>query len=157
MSEREVPAMSGDSNPSSMAGGIAAHAVRWAPLLVTALLTYVLFPPPAGVLTGVPVVGKLADRTVVTPFPFQVRKSTDEIAREGESRALTVQPVYRFSPTAYDSALSSVREFFTELERAQAQGPEMLRAVAATRVHLGPEETRYLALRKYLHLHLLWS
>jgi putative nucleotidyltransferase with HDIG domain len=151
MSDREVPRISGDSNPGAMVGGVVSHALRWAPLFATALLTYVLFPPPAGVLTGVPVVGKLADRTVVTPFPFQVKKSTDEIAREGESRALTIQPVYRFSPTAYDSALSSLREFFTELERAERQGPEMLRAVAATRVHLGPDETRYLADSKTRH------
>jgi hypothetical protein len=145
MPDREVSRIPGDSSPRSLPSEVTFHALRWGPLVVTALLTYVLFPPPAGVLTGTPVVGKLADRTVVTPFPFQVRKSTDEVAREGESRALTVQPVYRFSPTAYDSSLSSLREFFSELERAGAQGPEMLRAVAATRVHLGPDETRYLA------------
>ena len=69
------------------------HAIRWLPLLATALLTYALFPPPAAVLTRVPDVGQRADRTVVAPFPYQVRKSTDELAREGEARALTAQPV----------------------------------------------------------------
>ena len=96
-------------------------------------------------LTRVPEVGQSSARTILAPFPFEVRKSTEEIAREGESRALTAQPVYRFSPTAYDSSLAATREFFAELERAGAQGPELLRAVAATRVHLSPEETRYLA------------
>jgi cyclic-di-AMP phosphodiesterase PgpH len=121
------------------------HAIRWLPLLATALVTYVLFPPPAAVLSRVPDVGQRADRTVVAPFPYQVRKSTDELAREGEARALTAQPVYRFSPTAYDSALAAARDFFTDLDRASAQGPELVRAVAATQAHLGPDETRYLA------------
>src|SRR6185437_5426931 len=38
----------------------------------------------------------------------------------------------------------AARGFFAELERAAGQGPELLQAVAATRVHLGPEETKYL-------------
>jgi putative nucleotidyltransferase with HDIG domain len=121
------------------------HIVRWVPLLVTAVLTYLLFPPPAGVGSRIPDAGQRSERTVVAPFPFQVRKSTDEIAREGESRALTAQPVYRFSPTAYDSSLASARDFFADLERASAEGPELMRAVAASQAHLGPEETRYLA------------
>ena len=121
------------------------HLVRWIPLLVTAVLTYLLFPPPAGLGARIPDVGQRSERTVVAPFPYQVRKTTDEIAREGESRALTAQPVYRFSPTAYDSSLAAARDFFTDLERASAQGPELMRAVASTQAHLGPEETRYLA------------
>ncbi|MEP7175580.1 MAG: HDIG domain-containing metalloprotein [Gemmatimonadales bacterium] len=121
------------------------HVIRWVPLLVTALITYALFPPPAAVLSRVPEVGRRAERTVVAPFPYQVRKTTDEMAREGEARAVTVQPVYRFSPTAYDSALAAARDFFGDLERASAQSPELMTAVAATRAHLGPDETRYLA------------
>jgi cyclic-di-AMP phosphodiesterase PgpH len=121
------------------------HLVRWVPLLVTAVLTYLLFPPPAGLGARIPDVGQRSERTVVAPFPYQVRKTTDEIAREGESRALTAQPVYRFSPTAYDSSLAAARDFFTDLERASAQSPELMRAVASTQAHLGPEETRYLA------------
>jgi membrane-associated HD superfamily phosphohydrolase len=128
----------------SLSDRIRYHAIRWLPLLATALLTYALFPPPAAVLTRVPDVGQRADRTVVAPFPYQVRKSTDELAREGEARALTAQPVYRFSPTAYDSALAAARDFFTDLDRAGNQGPELTRAVA-TQAHLGPEEIRYLA------------
>jgi putative nucleotidyltransferase with HDIG domain len=141
MARREAP-----RGPAgqSLSDRIRFHAVRWAPLLVTALLTYALFPPPSGVLSRVPDVGRRADRTVVAPFPYQVRKSTDEMAREGEVRAITAQPVYRFSPTAYDSALAAARDFFSDLERASAQGPELMRAVAAE-AHLGPEETRYLS------------
>src|SRR5262249_6419600 len=120
------------------------HAIRWLPLVATALVAYGLFPPPAAVISRVPEVGQRADRTVVAPFPYQVRKSTAELAREGEARALTAQPVYRFSPTAYDSALAAARDFFTDLERAEPQGPELVRAVAA-QAHLGPEEIRFLS------------
>jgi putative nucleotidyltransferase with HDIG domain len=128
----------------SLSDRIRYHAVRWVPLVATALVTYALFPPPAAVVSRLPDVGQRAERTVVAPFPYQVRKSTDDIAREGEARALTAQPVYRFSPTAYDSALSAARDFFADLDRASAQGPELVRAVA-TQAHLGPEETRFLA------------
>jgi cyclic-di-AMP phosphodiesterase PgpH len=96
-------------------------------------------------VTRVPELGQPAERSVVAPFPYQVRKSTDEMAREGESRALTAQPVYRFSPTAYDSALAAARDFFADLDRASKQGPELMRAVAATQAHLGPAEIAYLA------------
>ena len=120
------------------------HAVRWVPLLAAALLTYALFPPPVGVIAPIQAVGEPAGRTVVAPFDYVVRKSTEEIAREGESRALTAQPVYRFSPTAYDSALATARAFFAELERAGAQGRD-IRAVATSRISLGPEESAYLA------------
>ena len=130
---------------ASLVGRIRFHALRWAPLLATAVLTYGLFPPPAEVLTHLPVVGVAADHAVVAPFPFEVRKSPEDIARESETRALTALPVYRFSPTAYDSALMYARQFFADLERADVQGPDLLRAVAATRARLGPEETSYLA------------
>ena len=121
------------------------HIVRWVPLVVTALVTYALFPPPVGVLTAVPSVGDRSSRSVVAPFPYQVRKSTDEMAREGESRAITAQPIYRFTPTAYDSALAAARNFFGDLERASNEGPELMRAVASTQAHLGPDEIRYLS------------
>jgi putative nucleotidyltransferase with HDIG domain len=133
------------AQPTPTRGGrIWYHLVRWAPLVATAVVAYVLFPPPAGQVASLPSVGQVAGRTIVAPFGYQVRKTPEEIAREGESRALGAQPVFRYSPTAYDSALTSARAFFAELERAQAQGPELLRAVAATRVSLGPEETGYL-------------
>ena len=137
--------------PSRVATGASAgdrvkfHVIRWLPLLATALITYALFPPPAGVVTRVPELGQVAERSVVAPFPYQVRKSTDEMAREGESRALTAQPVYRFSPTAYDSALAAARDFFADLDRASRQGPELMRAAAVTQAHLGPTEIAYLS------------
>jgi putative nucleotidyltransferase with HDIG domain len=122
------------------------HLVRWAPLFAVAILTYIAFPPRVGVGIAVPAVGQIAKRDVVAPFAFDVRKSPEEIAREGESRALTAQPVYRFSPTAYDSSLAAARGFFADLARAaQAGGPDSVEKAVGSRIRLGPEETRFLA------------
>ena len=128
----------------SLGASIRFHLARWLPLAGAAVVGYAVFPPPAVVVTAVPEVGQTADRTVVAPFSFETRKRPEEIASEGESRALSVRPVYRYSPTAYDSALAAARSFFAELERAEQQGPDLLRAVAATRASLGPAETEYL-------------
>ena len=122
------------------------HLVRWLPLVGAAVVGYLLFPPPAVVISHLPQAGQVADRTVVAPFSFQTPKSPEEISSEGESRAFSVRPVYRYSATAYDSALVRARSFFAELERAQQQGPDLVRAVAATRVSLGAGETEYLTL-----------
>jgi hypothetical protein len=93
----------------------------------------------------VPAAGQIAKRDVVAPFAYEVLKSAEEIAREGESRALTARPVYRFSPTAYDSSLAAARGFFAELERAAgAGGPDSVAMVVAARARMGPEETRFL-------------
>jgi putative nucleotidyltransferase with HDIG domain len=121
------------------------HLARWAPVLALALLTYLAFPPNIGLGTPIPAIGQISKRTVVAPFAFEVRKSPEEIAREGESRALTAQPVYRFSPTAYDSALTAARGFFADLERAaEAGGSDSVKTVVAARVRLGSEETNHL-------------
>jgi cyclic-di-AMP phosphodiesterase PgpH len=121
------------------------HLVRWAPLVAVAILTYLAFPPHVGVGIPVPAVGQISKRDVVAPFAFEVRKSPEEIAREGESRALTAQPVYRFSPTAYDSSLAAARGFFADLARAaQAGGPDSVEKAVGSRIRLGPEETRFL-------------
>ena len=81
----------------SLGGAIRYHVLRWLPLVGAALVGYVLFPPPAGVVTNLPVVGQPAGQTVVAPFSFETPKSAEEITSEGESRALSVRPVYRYS------------------------------------------------------------
>jgi len=121
------------------------HLSRWAPLFAVAFLTYLAFPPHIGVGTPVPSVGQISKRAVIAPFAFEVRKTPEEIAQEGESRALTAQPVYRFSPTAYDSSLTAARAFFADLERSdKAGGPDSVTAVVQAQVRMGPEETKFL-------------
>ena len=140
-SDRDLPSAEARR---SLVASVRFHLARWLPLVGAALVGYLVFPPPAVVVTALPQVGQVADRNVVAPFSFETRKSSEEIASEGESRALSVRPVYRYSPTAYDSALGAARSFFAELERAEQQGPDLLRSVAAARASLGPSETTYL-------------
>ncbi|MBA3658120.1 MAG: HDIG domain-containing protein [Gemmatimonadales bacterium] len=128
----------------SLSGRVRHHGLRWAPLFAVALATYVAFPPPMGGGPALPEVGQIARRGVTAPFAYEVRKSPDEIARESESRALTVHPAYWFSATAYDSALASARRFFAELERAADQGPERL-AEAVLSARLDAEQAAFLA------------
>ena len=102
----------------SLGASVRFHLARWIPLAGAALVGYAIFPPPAIVVTALPKVGQIADRTVVAPFSFETRKSPEEIASEGESRALSVRPVYRYSPTAYDSALGAARSSSAKKARA---------------------------------------
>jgi hypothetical protein len=69
MAPREVRRLPTASSGLSLPDRIRYHAIRWVPLFVTALVTYALFPPPAGVLSRVPDIGKRAEGTVVAPFP----------------------------------------------------------------------------------------
>ena len=142
-SERTPPQT--PASGGNLGASVRYHLLRWLPLVGTAVLGYALFPPPAVVVTALPAAGQVAGRTVVAPFSFETPKTPEEISSEGESRAFSVKPVYRYSPTAYDSALAKARSFFAELERAEQQGPDLLRAVAATRVNLGTQETEFLA------------
>jgi hypothetical protein len=141
-SDRTLPPAPGIRR--SFVESIRFHLARWLPLVGAAVVGYALFPPPAVVITALPSAGQVANRTVIAPFSFETPKSPEEIISEGESRAFSVRPVYRYSPTAYDSALARARSFFAELERAEQQGPDLLRAVAATRVSLGAAETEFL-------------
>jgi cyclic-di-AMP phosphodiesterase PgpH len=145
MARRSRPRIGEISGGASLRERVRFHLARWAPLLAVGLLTYLAFPPHVGVGVPVPSVGQISKRAVVAPFAFEVRKTPEEIAREGESRALTAQPVYRFSPTAYDSSLAAARGFFADLERAaETGGSDSVEAVVASRVRLGAEETRFL-------------
>jgi putative nucleotidyltransferase with HDIG domain len=145
MARRSRPAIGEIRGAASLRERARFHLARWAPLFAVSLLTYLAFPPHVGVGVPVPAVGQISKRAVVAPFAFEVRKTPEEIAREGESRALTAQPVYRFSPTAYDSSLASARGFFADLERAaETGGSDSVEAVVASRVRLGAEETRFL-------------
>jgi putative nucleotidyltransferase with HDIG domain len=122
------------------------HLARWLPLAGAAIVGYAFFPPPAVIVTSIPAAGQIAGQTIVAPFSFETPKTAEEMTSEGESRALSVRPVYRYSPTAYDSALAKARSFFAELERAQPQGPDLVRAVATTRVGMTGPEASYLAI-----------
>src|SRR5690606_2355784 len=63
------------------------HALRWALLAGVALVAHPAFPLPAGAGTPVFAAGEVADRDVVAPVTFEVRKDAEELEREAEARA----------------------------------------------------------------------
>jgi putative nucleotidyltransferase with HDIG domain len=115
----------------SLAGWLAYHALRWAPLLAVAGLAYLVFPLPAHLAAPALRVGEVAEQTVTAPFSFVVAKSGAERALEGEARALAARPVYRFDAAAYDSAMVQLDSLFAALEIAAQDGPDEVAAAAA--------------------------
>ena len=122
------------------------HLPRWGLLLLVALVTQLTFPSPDVVTIPAWQVGARADRAVVAPVSFVVRKSDDEIAREQLERAQAVPPVYRFDATARDSAVAALKEFLSLVEAAAPSGPAIVaRAGDARLVSLSPDEAAWLA------------
>ena len=121
------------------------HLSRWSLLVIVAVVTYLAFPAPETISSPVFTVGETADRTVIAPIPFTVRKSEEEIAREGESRAQLVRPVYRFEPVRHDSVMTSLRRFFAAVDQAAPAGPAAVaRAAETADVRLSADEAAYL-------------
>lgn len=135
-----------DDGPGrSLPGRVLYHAARWVPLLVVAALTYLVFPFPTRLAAPSLRVGQIAEETVRAPFYFVVPKSDAERALEGEARALSARPVYRFDAGAYDSTLEQLDSLFAELDVAARDSPEEVQAVAARHgARLGPAGAEYL-------------
>lgn len=126
--------------------GVRFHAARWLLLAAIAAVTCVVFPAPRVPSSPVYDAGETARQTIVAPIPFIVRKSDDEIAREGEARALAVPPVYRFSAAAYAAAISSARSFFDASRPSETLVPADLGgSPLGARVELTAEEAGWLA------------
>ena len=140
-SARDPP--SAEARRSLVASGSEFHLVRWLPLARHRARGLSRLPAAGGAWSR-PFrrSGQVADRTVVAPFSFEIRKSTEEIAQRGRvagaqrPAGLSLQP-HRLRLGTRGAA----RSFFAELERAEQQGPDLLRAVAAARASLGPIET----------------
>src|SRR5581483_4101123 len=135
-----------DDGPGrSLPGRVLYHAARWVPLLVVAALTYLVFPFPTRLAAPSLRVGQIAEETVRAPFYFVVPKSDAERALEGEARALSARPVYRFDAGAYDSTLEQLDSLFAALDVAAQDSPEEVQAVAARHgARLGPAGAEYL-------------
>ena len=122
------------------------HLLRWGLVLLVALVTQLTFPSPDVVTIPAWQVGARADRTVVAPVSYVVRKSDEEIAREQAERAQTVPPVYRFDATARDSAVAALKEFLSLVEAAAPSGPGIVARAGDSRlVSLSPDEAAWLA------------
>jgi hypothetical protein len=125
--------------------GLRFHAGRWLLLAAIAAVTCLVFPAPRVPSSPVYDAGETARQTIIAPIPFIVRKSDDEIAREGEARALAVPPVYRFSAAAYAAAISAARSFFDTRRPAETLVPDLGDMPAGARLDLSAEESAWLA------------
>ena len=122
------------------------HAVRWSLLLLVAFATHLAFPTPDIIQIPSYSVGQTADRTVVAPISFVVRKSEEEIGREGEERALSVRPVYRFDAQARDSAVAALSRFMALVDAAAPSGAAIVARAGETRsVSLSQDEAQWLS------------
>lgn len=122
------------------------HGARWAILLLVALLAYLVFPLPAIVQIPTWSAGSTADRTVVAPVSFVVRKTEEEISREADERASRVRPVYRFDSQARDSTAAALSSFVSLVEAAGPSGPALVARAGETRsVRLSADEAEWLA------------
>ena len=126
------------------------HATRWLWVPGLALLTFLAFPSSAIDVAPLLEPGKVAARDVVAPFTFSVNKSDQELAREAEELAATVNPIYEFSERTLDSVTAGVRVFFARLDAAH--GPDALGASARDQgVPLTPQELVFLSAAKNRH------
>jgi putative nucleotidyltransferase with HDIG domain len=134
-----------DPPHAAWTGAAVYHGLRWLPLVLVAVLTYYLFPAPAHLAAPALRVGEIAEQTVTAPFYFVVPKSDAERALEGESKAMTARPVYRFDAQAYDSVMAQVDSLFARLRVAAQDGAAEVEAVAAgAGARLGRSEIDYL-------------
>ncbi|MBI4421027.1 MAG: HDIG domain-containing protein [Gemmatimonadetes bacterium] len=122
------------------------HAARWAPVLALAVLTYALYPVARGLDTPVVEPGEVAAAEVLAPFDFVVRKTPQEIARDGEALAATVRPIYEYAAGVADSVRRRVEALFTELG-AVPTAAGLVETAARYGARLSPEEARYLETR----------
>src|SRR3989442_14661135 len=99
------------------------HGERWAWVLGLALLAYLAFPSSAGEAAPLLETGKFADRDLIAPYTFAVSKSDEELAREAEELAGTVQPIYEVQPPGLDSPRVAGHTFFATLDAAAGKGP----------------------------------
>ncbi len=109
------PWLSGDPGMDRRRAG-AHHAVRAGLLVVLALVTYLLFPVSqlsdfAGLERGV-----VAPQDIIAEFDFAVAKTEEELAREQGEAAAAVPPIFDYVPTAEDSVIGEVRDFFAGVD-----------------------------------------
>lgn len=143
MSERRSVVLALEPPPPELPRHVAYHAIRWAPVLVLALLTYVLYPVAGRFDAPVLEPGEVAPRDVVAPFDFDVRKTAGELSREGDALASTVRPIYEYRPAALDSALAVARTLFTALDGA-ASAPALADSAQAHGLRLTSDEATFL-------------
>jgi membrane-associated HD superfamily phosphohydrolase len=119
------------------------HAARWLPMVGLALLMLALYPGAGQLAAPALETGQVALEDVVAPFDFDVRKTSAELAREGDQLEATVIPIYLFQPTGLDTALAVAGQLFTALEDA-GSAAELEATALARGLRLSRDEAAFL-------------
>ena len=126
------------------------HGPRAGIALVVAAVTYLVFPASPAVDSPVLEVGSVAPDNVIAPFAYTVLKSPDELEKERNEVARTVEPIFSLIPAALDSSRRLVDEFEQGLNQVSARA-ESQRVVAVQQLgdrmglQLTTPEAQYLA------------
>ena len=126
------------------------HGVRALIALGVAAVTYVVFPASPAVDSPVLEVGSVAPENVIAPFSYTVPKSPQELEKEQNDLAGTVEPIFSLEPAALDSSRTLVDDFAAALRQLPA-GSDAARATAVQQlgerfgVQLTLPEAQYLA------------
>ena len=139
-----LPRMPSAAVRRSLLTRAAYHAVRWAPVVVVALLAFWAFPLPTHLAAPLLRVGNTATETVSAPFYFVVPKSDGERALEGEVRASAARPVYRFDAGAYDSVMIQLDTLFARMDEPRCSVRARCARRPRPRVRLTAQEAAYL-------------
>jgi len=127
------------------------HGTRAVIALLVAAVTYLVFPASPVVDSPILEVGSVAPDNVIAPFGYSVLKSPEELAKEQNDIARSVEPIFTFDSVALDSSRALVDQFAQEL-RQVASIPEGQRITSVQQlgtmlgVQLTPAEAQYLAM-----------
>jgi putative nucleotidyltransferase with HDIG domain len=126
------------------------HGTRALIALLVAAVTYAVFPASPVVDSPILEVGSVAPDNVIAPFGYTVLKTPEELAKERNDIARSVEPIFSVVPDGLDSSRALVDQFDQGLRRILA-GPEAQRAAGIVQlgarlgVQFTPQEAQYLA------------
>src|SRR5262245_46165349 len=117
----------GDADDGSpRARALRFHGTRALIALIVAAITYLVFPASPVVDSPILEVGSVAPDNVIAPFGYSVLKSPEELAKEQNDIARSVEPIFAIDSAAFDSSRTLVDQFDDELRRV-ASIPEAQR------------------------------
>lgn len=141
----------GDADDGSpRARALRFHGIRALTALVVAAVTYLVFPASPVVDSPILEVGSVAPDNVIAPFGYTVLKSAEELAKEQNDIARSVEPIFSVTPAGLDSSRALVDQFEQGLRRIAASGDgQRVTAVqqlgATLGVQLTATEAQYVA------------
>ena len=141
----------GDADDGSPRGrALRHHGARALLALGVAAITYLVFPASPAVDSPVLEIGSVAPENVIAPFAYTVPKSPDELQKEQNDVARTVEPIFVLVPAALDTSRQLIDEFANGLRGIPA-GSDVARTTAVQQlgarlgVQLTAPEAQYLA------------